>query len=785
MRSSLISFFIIISFPLFSQTTAIGDWQYHLSFTSAFSITQNEDKIFASTASSVFTIDKSTNEINDFNKNNALSDVGITYLTYDAENDYLLIGYLNGNIDLFKEGNTFNLNDIKRATNILGSKKIISATFYNSLIYVSTGFGIVVVNLEKREIKETILLGDNGNESPVNQTLIRGDTLYAAADNGLFYIDVNNPFISNFGFWTKIENFPDGESNGPFTHVVEYKDLIFVNYKNNEDGDNDIIYRMDGNDWTPIQANQTVNSLKGTPLGLLITTKTPTYLKDENGGIIRRFTTYIDPITKDTSYIKPKDAEIEADTTMWIANERFSIIVDDDIEPYSLIPNGPFNDLSFQMSLFFGELWIGGGAVDAVWGKTWKANGAYHFSNNKWESFNKGNTEIIEEFVFTDVIAVAVNQNNPNQVFLGSYGSGLIEMLDGKSNRAWNADNLEETSLSLGSFGNIDGFVGIGGLTFDKNNNLWITNPLNEDPVSVLTETGSWQNFSFGSVLGGNLKMGEIIASFSSNQKWILRPREGLLVLDDGGTPLDRSDDQFKALNTNPGNGNLPSMDVRSIVEDLDGEIWVGTQAGPCVFYSPGNIFTGNNFDSNRILIEQDGNVQILLETEAITALAIDGGNRKWVGTENSGVFLLSPDGIKEIHHFTVENSPLLSNQIQDIVLDHLTGEVYISTSLGLVSFRSNATAPPQNVEDLKIFPNPVRNDYFGPIAIDGVASNSSVKITDELGNVVNQLISEGGQAVWDGTDFNGERVATGVYVILAVDKTGKNAASGKVLMLK
>jgi hypothetical protein len=148
-------------------------------------------------------------------------------------------------------------------------------------------------------------------------------------------------------------------------------------------------------------------------------------------------------------------------------------------------------------------------------------------------------------------------------------------------------------------------------------------------------------------------------------------------------------------------------------------------------------------------------------------------------------VYLLSSDGVEQIHHFTVENSPLLSNQIHDIVLDHLTGEVYISTSLGMVSYRSDATAPPQNVEDLKIFPNPVRNDYFGPIAIDGVASNSSVKITDELGNIVNQLISEGGQAVWDGTDFNGERVATGVYVILAVDKTGKQAASGKVLMLK
>ena len=779
MRTTFLFLFILLPFSLFSQTTAIGEWEYHLSFTSSYSITQNADKIFAATASSVFTIDKSTNEINDFNKNNALSDVGVTYLTYNSDSDYLLIGYLNGNIDLVKGGTTFNVNDIKRSTSILGSKKIISATFFNSLIYVSTGFGIVVINLEKLEIKETILLGNNGTESPVYQTLIKEDTLFAAAENGFLFVDVNNPFISNFGFWTKVENFPDGESTGPFTHVVEYKDLIFVSYKNNAEGNNDIIYRRDGEDWTPINANQTVNSLKTTPLGLLVCTKTPTFLMNENGGVIRSLWTFND------EYFTPYDAEVELDSTMWVANSKFSIIVDDDIEPFSIIPPGPFKDLSFQMSLFFGELWIGGGAVDAIWAKTWKANGAYHYSNDNWANFNSGNTEIFKDFSFSDVIAVAVNQNNPNQVFLGSYGSGLIELVDSKNNRAWNADNLDETSLSLGNYGGVDDFVGIGGLAFDKNNNLWITNPLNENPVSVLTENGSWQSFSFGSALGGNLKMGEIIASFSSNQKWILRPREGLLVFDDGGTPLDRADDQYKALNTNPGSGNLPSMDVRSIVEDLDGEIWVGTQAGPCVFYSPGNIFTGNNFDANRILIEQDGNVQILLETETITALAIDGGNRKWMGTENSGVYLFSPDGTDQIHHFTIENSPLLSNQIQDIVLDHLTGEVYISTSLGLVSYRSDATAPPPSVENLKIFPNPVRNDYFGPIAIDGVASNSSVKITDEVGNVVNQLISEGGQAVWDGTDFNGERVSTGVYIILAVDKTGKNAASGKVLMLK
>jgi len=784
----LIILFLVLPFQVFSQQTAIGDWQYLLSFTSSYHTAQNQDKIFVATNSSVFTIDKITDEVNGFDKNSALTDVGITHIKYDTINNYLFIGYLNGNIDLVKDGNTFNLNDIKRSSNILGAKKILDANFKKDLIYVSTGFGIVIINLDKLEIKESILTGENGTESPTYQTLILNDTLYAATENGFYFIDADNPFISNFGFWTKMDNFPDGESDGPYTQVVEYKGHIYVNYRNNADGNNDIIYRMDGDDWTPIQGNHKVNSLKSTANGLLVCNESPTFLLDENGSRIRSIWFYADSISNDSvlkKYYQPLEAEIDKEGTIWMANTRFSIVADDIVSQRIITPNGPFKDLSWQMSLFFGELWIAGGAVSGTFGKTWNSNGAYHFSNNKWKNYNKNSNELFKEFNVTDIIAVAVNQNNPQQVFLGSYGSGLIEIVDGKTNRAWNIDNIDETSLSEGDLGFGEDWVLIGGLDFDNNGNLWITNPLNSNPVSVLAENGQWQSFSFGDALSSNFKMSEILASFSSNQKWIIRPREGLLVFDDGGTPLDPNDDQHQTIRTGAGNGNLPVLDVLSIVEDLDGEIWVGTASGPVVFYSPGNIFTGNNFDASRILIEQDGNVQILLETEVISALAIDGGNRKWIGTQNSGVFLLSPDGIEQIHHFTVENSPLLANDIKDIVLDHLTGEVFISTALGLVSFRSDATASPTEVDKLKIFPNPVRNDYFGPIAIDGVASNSSVKITDEVGNIVNQLISEGGQAIWDGTDFNGDRVATGVYFILAVDKTGKKSATGKILVLK
>jgi hypothetical protein len=217
----------------------------------------------------------------------------------------------------------------------------------------------------------------------------------------------------------------------------------------------------------------------------------------------------------------------------------------------------------------------------------------------------------------------------------------------------------------------------------------------------------------------------------------------------------------------------------------LDGEIWVGTERGPAVFYSPGSVFNGSNYDCRQILIEQDGNVQILLETESITAIAIDGGNRKWMGTANNGVFLLSPDGTETIHHFTAENSPLLSNTIYSIAIDHLTGEVFFGTDYGIVSYRSDAVASSYDTEELLVFPNPVRQDYFGPIAINGTAFNSEVKITDSNGNAVNQLISEGGQAIWDGTNFNGERVSTGVYFIFSSDDSGEYKASGKVLIVK
>ena len=256
----------------------------------------------------------------------------------------------------------------------------------------------------------------------------------------------------------------------------------------------------------------------------------------------------------------------------------------------------------------------------------------------------------------------------------------------------------------------------------------------------------------------------------------------GLMVYNGAATVPNASN--TKKLSTAVGTGALPSTNVFCLAEDNDGEIWVGTDKGIAVFYSPSTVFAGENFDSQQILIEQDGQVQILLETELIQAIAIDDANRKWIATVNSGVFLMSADGTKQIHHFDESNSPLFSNDVKSIVINHKTGEVFFGTTKGLVSFRGTAAEGFEFFTDVYSFPNPVKHAYEGPIAIKGLVTNSTLKITDISGTLVYETVSEGGQAIWYGKNFNGERVATGVYMVFCTNEDGTKKALTKILFV-
>ena len=290
---------------------------------------------------------------------------------------------------------------------------------------------------------------------------------------------------------------------------------------------------------------------------------------------------------------------------------------------------------------------------------------------------------------------------------------------------------------------------------------------------------------TFGNVVDEETLVGDIMVA-SNNYIWMILPRgNGLVVRDVGETIADPSDDNFRRLINEEGQGGLPTNEIFCIEEDIDGEVWVGTEQGIAVFYAPQSIFNSENFDAQQILITQDGNVQILLETEEVTCIEIDGANRKWVGTRGSGAFLFSPDGLEQIAHFTESNSPLLSNNVSDIALNQRNGEVFFATSLGISSYQGTATNFDQDIEEITVFPNPIDPGYDGVITIDGLAYQSDVKIADLAGNAVFSGTSSGGRLVWDGTNFNGDKVSTGIYLVFASRDDGSATNVAKIAIVR
>jgi ligand-binding sensor domain-containing protein len=300
--------------------------------------------------------------------------------------------------------------------------------------------------------------------------------------------------------------------------------------------------------------------------------------------------------------------------------------------------------------------------------------------------------------------------------------------------------------------------------------------------VSIL-KNGSWMNLNFD-YLVSKPTISKIIFDKNDYAWMILARSGGIMVYKDVNGLSQPSTTNTKILSVAKGNGFLPTPDIYSICEDLDGKIWVGTAKGITVFYNPENIFTNTNFDSQQILIEQDNYVQILLENDIITSIAVDGVNRKWVGTESSGVYCFSSDGQTQIYHFTTDNSPLYSNVVRDIVTDETTGDVFIATEKGVQSYRTSIIKGYENFTNMHAFPNPIKPGYTGTIHITGLIDEASVKITDVAGNLVWESKSQGGQLEWDLKNFSGSRVTSGVYLIYGSSANGEKTENAKLLFI-
>jgi ligand-binding sensor domain-containing protein len=327
-------------------------------------------------------------------------------------------------------------------------------------------------------------------------------------------------------------------------------------------------------------------------------------------------------------------------------------------------------------------------------------------------------------------------------------------------------------------------WCGIGGVEYDKDGNMWMVNSHTMKCLKVKKTDNTWSEFDFQGMIVTGTTVGELMIT-ELGQKWMIVPRNGgMIVFDDGGTINDISDDRKKKLGFTSTNGAMPGTDVLCMAEDRDGEIWIGTDKGIGVFYCAENIFSSAGCNAQQILIQQGEYTQILMESQVVTSIAIDGANRKWIGTESGGVFLMSADGTNEILHFTTENSPLLSNTVTGVTIDPSTGEVFFATGKGIVSYRSDAVEGEDEMGDVYAYPNPVQPGYSGPIAIKGLVRDADVKITDISGNLVYQTTALGGQAIWNGNNFQGQRAASGVYLVFITNEDGTETRITKILFM-
>jgi hypothetical protein len=437
------------------------------------------------------------------------------------------------------------------------------------------------------------------------------------------------------------------------------------------------------------------------------------------------------------------------------------------------IPDSPQGTASGEMMVYNDVLYATAGSVNDAWNYQYNGDGIYAFTNGGWNNTNRYKYNAIDSLL--DYVTIAVDKKDET-VWAGSYGGGLLHIKPGPVFEIFKQNNLGATVGDPTSYR-------VAGLAFDAENNLWVSNFGAAQPLRVRKSDGNWKNFTLPFSLFENA-LAQIIVD-DNNYKWIAAPLGNGLICFDHGTSIDNTgDDKWKRFGVGAGNGNLPNNDVLCVARDKSGFIWVGTADGIGVIQCPELVFAGAGCDAVWPVVPNGNFAGYLFKGVEVKSIAVDGADRKWVATKN-GVFLISATGEKVIYQFTEDNSPLLNNEVKKIAIDGKTGEVYFATQKGICSFRSTATEGTETNEDVLVFPNPVPPGYTGTIGIRGLVNNAVVKITELDGRLVFQTRALGGQAVWDGRNYKGQKISSGVYLVLVSDDGRKERTAAKIFFIQ
>ena len=764
-----VSLILNFQFSIFNSAqsqTAVGNWRDCLDYSWTNHVTYAGDRIFAAARGGIFCYDFEDNTLTRLCKGKGLNDVGIATMNYDPVTKCLVVAYNNSNVDLIIDGQTYNLSDIKRSE-ISGDKSIYHVRFANRRAYLTTGFGVVVVNLDRQEIKETWYLGAGGSYTAVYDIAFMTDSLYAATGEGLKRLsrDETHPTVSDR--WDVDHRLDDMTL---FELAVVGSHLLVAANSYMPGVDN--LYTKTDTGFVLIYSDE-LHSLHVGGGYLAVSTATS----------VRSYDTAMNYLGEVSNYywggLVPNDAVYGSDGTLWVAHQWEGIIGlhPDGTEEYHA-PDGPSSgDNTYRLVPFNYRMMLCPGGHSSIYANTYLSPNLFTAVGRQWSLLDKSNGALDG---MADLLDVAVNPRDTNELVAALWGYGLASIRDNQVQAFYNTSTTGGALVPFtsGSYSRLN----TGAVSFDRKGDLWVLNSHSTHALAVRRTDGSWESFSTQAMVS-TPEVDKLVCDSITGYKWFCG-RSNIIYVHDGSSHMAK---------VNPNNGSKLSTDaVTALVQDQNGNIWIGTNKGIKVIYDGYKAFqNGGNGEVSpvtcaNITITNGEFAEYLMAYESITAIAVDGANRKWVGTANGGLYLISANGLEQLEHFTTVNSPLFSDKIIAIGINERTGEVYIGTDRGLQVYRGTATyAESFPLDKVYAFPNPVRPDYDGPIAIKGFTRNGIVHITDAAGHTVYSTTADGGQAIWNGRTQSGERVASGVYYVFASDAQGDNRSVAKILIIR
>ncbi len=745
----------------------IGEWRQHLPWQRVSYVTQSETKAYCATEWAVVEVDKADRSPRFLTKVEGLSDVGVQLVRFNQAAGVLLIAYANSNLDLWypTDGHTVNLPFIFNNRNLIGDRTVYDVAFDGAFAYLACGFGLIKLDLNRAEVVYTTF-----TDIPVRAVARFQGNLYIGTEEGLYALPENDLNPADFGRWSVLDpqtGFPGATA---VTALCNTGSEMLI-------GAGRSLYRFDGALATLLEQHPSQEVVyithegPGTVIGWRLNFNGRVVYREPDGAQYE--------IMYACDAIRPLYCIEDGARRFWFADfaDDFRFYDHNTGQCDRFRYDSPYTHQSSEIAMANGRVLVSTPGYDVNLNPTYSADGIYIFENNTWRRFSVvSNPELLDGDCGKSMWRVEPHPVD-NTFYAGSFVGGLVEATEGGAQtKCYNQYNSTLQNAGLSGANR----TAIGGMAFDAQGNLWICNYDAASPIAVLKPDGVMRHFT-GAPVNELLR----VVIDASGYKWFVPAfNTGVLVYDSGADLDDPSDDRYRLINTS--NSVLPTNTVNSIAVDLDGDVWVGTQQGAVSFECGSNVFDPNCRGTRRIVTVDDFN-GYLLETEEVRAVAVDGANRKWFGT-NNGIFVQSPAGDQQIAQYTATNSPLFDNAITDIAIDPATGEVWIGTERGLQTLRGEATAGGRiNSTQPYAYPNPVRPDYDGPIAIYGLARDANVKITDIAGNLVYEGTALGGQAIWNGRDYLGRRAASGVYLIFATSSEtfdNPDAVIAKVVIL-